>query len=134
MPVALTAFPFCRIIHPEGTTGGRSTRCSSRPCARPARYSKSSPREGRWLTCPRCLPSKTRTTLPAPTANVDLLPKQLRDIFPNAKPSRIGPHPHRRGGDAEAVSNCTCSCDSLPVFCQISSRRHLRFPSSQHWL
>lgn len=128
VPVALTAFPFCRISHPEGTTGDRSTRFSSRPCARPARCSKSSPREGRCLTCPLCPPSKTQTMLPAPTANADLLPKQLRDTFPNAKPSRIGPHPHRRGGAAEAVSNCTCCCDSLPVFCQASSHRHLRFP------
>lgn len=128
MPVTLTAFPFYRISHPEGTTGDRSTRFSSRPCARPARCSKSSPREGKCLTCPLYLPLKTQNTLPAPTADADLLLKQLRDTFLNAKPSRIGPHPHHRGGAAEAVSDCTCRCNSLPVFCWVSSHRHLRFP------
>lgn len=75
VPVALTAFPFCRISHPEGTTGGRTMRLSSRPCATPGRCSKCYPREGRCLTCLHCLPLKIQTTLPAPTADAALHPK-----------------------------------------------------------
>lgn len=129
VPVALTAFPFCRLSHPEGTTGDRSMRFSSRPCARLARCSKSSPREGRCLTCPCCLPLKTQTMLPAPTADADLLPEQLRDIFPNAKPSRTGPHPHCRGDAAESVSKCTCCCHSPPVFCWFPATDTCIFPT-----